>query len=155
MIQRELIINLVQEKLQDTDCFLVDVIVSKDNNIVVEIDSDSAINIDFCVELSRFLESKLDRDTEDFELEVGSAGLTSPFKVLRQYKKNIGNEVEVLTSDGRKIKGILSAADENSFSVDETKMLKKEGDKRKRPYTETISFEYNQVKYTKYIINIK
>lgn len=155
MIQRELIINLVQEKLQDTDCFLVDVTVSKDNNIVVEIDSDSAINIDLCVELSRFLESNLDRDTEDFELEVGSAGLTSPFKVLRQYKKNIGNEVEVLTADGRKIKGILSAADENSFSVDETKMLKKEGDKRKRPYTETISFEYNQVKYTKYIINIK
>lgn len=155
MIQKDLIVKLVQDKLQGTDCFLVDVSVSEDNNIVVEIDSDTAVNIDFCVEISRYIESELDRDVEDFELEVGSAGLTSPFKIVRQYTKNIGNEVEVLTLDGRKIKGILSAADDNSFSVDETKMLKKEGDKRKRPYTETVSFEYSQVKYTKYIINIK
>ena len=155
MIDKQLVETIVTEKLVGTDCFLVDVSVSSDNVIVVEIDNETGIDIDFCVELSRHIESRLDRDAEDFELEVGSAGLTSPFKVLRQYKKNIGNEVEVLTTDGRKIKGILSAADENSFSVDETKMLKKEGDKRKRPYTETISFEYNQVKYTKYIINIK
>ena len=155
MINKELIEKLLQDKLQNTDCFLVDVTISSDNNIVVEIDSDTAVNIDLCVEISRYIESHLDRDVEDFELEVGSAGLTSPLKGLRQYKKNIGNEVEVLTKDGRKIKGILSAADETSFSVDETKMLKKEGDKRKRPYTETLCFDYNQVKYTKYIINIK
>ena len=154
MIQRELIINLVQEKLQDTDCFFVDVTVSKDNNIVVEIDSDSAINIDFCVELSRFLESNLDRDTEDFELEVGSAGLTAPFKVQGQYRKNVGHEVELLTKDGRKLSGVLSAVSDDTFAVDITTMVKPEGAKRKIPQTDTLTFAYADVKQVRAVLKV-
>ena len=154
MIQRELIINLVQEKLQDTDCFLVDVTVSKDNNIVVEIDSDSAINIDFCVEMSRFLESKLDRDTEDFELEVGSAGLTAPFKVQGQYRKNVGHEVELLTKDGRKLSGVLSTVSDDTFAVDITTMVKPEGAKRKIPQTDTLTFAYADVKQVRAVLKV-
>ncbi|MCQ2344004.1 MAG: ribosome assembly cofactor RimP [Paludibacteraceae bacterium] len=151
MIQKELIASLVENKINDTRYFLVDVSVSKDNVITIEVDADEGVDIDFCVELSRFVESNLDRETEDFELNVGSAGLTSPFKVLRQYQKNIGNQVEVLAFDGRKHKGELVSVDDDSFSIDETLMLRKEGDKRKKAYTETISFRYSEVKQTKLI----
>ena len=89
MIDKELIVKLVEEKLASSSNYLVDVAVQPGNIIVVEIDNDESVCIDDCVELSRYLEDHLDRDVEDFELEVGSAGITSPFKVLRQYQKNI------------------------------------------------------------------
>ena len=87
---------------------MVDVTVSTSNHIVVEIDTQNGVNIDFCAELSRHIESQLDREVEDYELEVGSAGLTAPFKVIEQYHKNKGNEVDVLTKEGKKITGILT-----------------------------------------------
>ena len=152
MIQKELIASLVEQKTESTRYFLVDVSVSKDNVITVEIDADEGVDIDFCVELSRFIESNLDRESEDFELNVGSAGLTSPFKVLRQYQKNIGQQVEVLAADGRKHKGELVSVDNDTFSIDETLMLRKEGDKRKKPYTETLTFNYTEIKQTKLIL---
>ena len=80
---------------------------SGDNRIVVEIDSYSSVSIDDCVRLNGIIESHFDRDVEDYELEVGSAGLTSPLRVKAQYDKNVGNPVEVLTNDGRKLKGTL------------------------------------------------
>lgn len=155
MIDKKIIENLVEAKLLDTDCFLVDVTVSSDNNIVVEIDSDNSLDVDTCVELSRFIEISLDREVEDFSLEVGSAGLTSPLKVLRQYQKYIGKEVEVMDKTGKKHTGILVEAGNSQFSVDETKMERREGDKRKKPYTERLVFAYDEIKYTKYIINLK
>ena len=84
---------MVEEKLASSSYYLVDVTVAPGNVITVEIDNDEAVSIDDCAELSRYIEERLDRDVEDYELEVGSAGITSPFKVLRQYIKNIGNEV--------------------------------------------------------------
>ena len=86
MIQKDIITNLVISKLADTRYFLVDVTVSADNVIKVEIDAEDGVDIDFCVELNRFIEANFDREVEDYELEVGSAGLTSPFKVKRQYE---------------------------------------------------------------------
>lgn len=151
MIQKELIDSLVEEKLNGTRYFLVDTKVSKENVIEIEIDADEGVDIDFCVELSRYVEEHLDREKEDFELNVGSAGLTSPFKVLRQYQKNIGQQVEVLAADGKKHKGELVSVDDDTFSIDETLMLKKEGDKRKKAYTETLTFKYIEVKQTKLI----
>ena len=88
MIDKKEIEAFVEEGLTGSDCFVVDVQVKPDNVIVVEIDNEEGVDIDRCVALHRFLESKLDRDVEDYELEVGSAGITSPFKVLGQYKKN-------------------------------------------------------------------
>ena len=105
MINKETVKQLVNEKIADTDYFLVDVVVSPSNAITVEIDTQDGVNVGFCAELSRHIESQLDREVGDYELEVGSAGLTSPFKVVEQYLKNIGNEVEVLTKDGKKISG--------------------------------------------------
>ncbi len=155
MIEREDILRYVEEGLQGTDYFVVDVTVQPGNTIVVEIDNREGVDIDRCVELSRFIESKLDRDTEDFELEVGSAGLTSPFKVLGQYRKNIGNEVEVLTKGGVKLSGVLKDAGEECFTVTITKKVKPENAKRKIEVEEDLTFAYDEVKYTKYLIRFK
>ncbi len=153
MIDRELIAQTVRDRLANTDCFLVSVSVSPANEIVVEIDSETGIDVDFCAELSRYIEARLDRDADDFSLEVGSAGLTAPFKVQAQYAKNLGNEVELLTKDGRKLSGILSRVDDAGFAIEITKMVKPEGAKRKVPQTETLDFGYDDTKYVRAVLN--
>lgn len=155
MIDKKELATWVEEGLAGTDCFLVDVQVSPDNVLTVEIDNEEGVDIDRCVALHRFLESKLNRDVEDYELEVGSAGITSPFKVLGQYKKNIGNEVEVLTKDGRKLTGVLKSADADWFVVTVTRKVKSETSKRKVEVEEDIVLGYDEVKYTKYLIRFK
>lgn len=154
MIVKEQIIEIIKEFIQEP-MFLVDVNIRPGNIIVVEVDSDENIGIDDCITLSRAIESKLDREAEDFELEVGSAGLTSPFKILRQYKKNIGKDVEVLTKDGRKLSGSLESCNEETFVVVITKKEKPEGSKKKIEVQEPVSLAYNEVKYTKYQIKFK
>jgi ribosome maturation factor RimP len=117
MIEKNEIKTLTEEFLKNSSDYLVDVIIAAGNTITVEIDNDNGVNIDDCVELSRYLESKLDRDAEDFELTVTSAGLTSPFKTHRQYKKYEGKEVEVLTKKGEKLKGTLKSSNDNSLTI--------------------------------------
>ena len=131
MITRDVIVQLAEEKLASSANYLVDVEIRPGNVIVVEIDNDEAVSIDDCVELSRYIEEHLDRDAEDFELEVGSAGITSPFKVLRQYQKNVGNEVEVWLAEGGKLTGVLKSADETGIVLMVQKQVKPEGAKRK------------------------
>jgi ribosome maturation factor RimP len=155
MIQKEQIYQFVEAFIADTENFIVDVKVSAENNIAVEIDSEKGIDIEYCAELSRFIESQLDREVEDYDLEVGSAGLGSPFKVLKQYQKNIGNEVEVLTKTGIKFSAILKDAAEDAFTVTVTKQVKPEGAKRKITVEEDEVYSYNEVKYTKYLIRFK
>lgn len=119
MIQKQEIIDLVEQYLleSESESFLIDVTVSRDNSIVVEIDNDEAVDIDECVAISQYIDAHMDRDKEDFELEVGSAGLTSPLKTLRQYAKFEGETMEVLMRDGRKLVGTLGAADEEGFDL--------------------------------------
>lgn len=126
MIQKQVIIDLVDQYLleSESESFLVDVTVSRDNQIVVEIDNDEAVDIDECVAISQYIDGHMDRDKEDFELEVGSAGLTSPLKTLRQYVKFEGEQMEVLMRDGRKLTGLLGAADEEGFDLTWTTMEK-------------------------------
>ena len=155
MIDKKELEALVEEGLSDSDCFVVDVQVKPDNVLVVEIDNNEGVDIERCETLHRFLESKLDRDVEDYELEVGSAGITSPFKVLKQYEKNIGNEVELLTKKGEKLSGILKSASADNFVVTVTKKVKSETSKRKVEVEEDYTFGYEEVKYTKYLIRFK
>ncbi|MGN0228791.1 MAG: ribosome assembly cofactor RimP [Muribaculaceae bacterium] len=155
MIDRQALIDVISTNLGD-DLFLIDVTVSRDNTIVVEIDAyERSVTIDDCVALTRDVEAQFDRDVEDYELEVGSAGLTAPFKVKAQYHKNIGNPVEVLTADGRKLKGTLTEADDDAFVVQIAKMVKPEGAKRKVKVLENETLKYNEIKYTKYLIDFK
>lgn len=155
MIESRKVRDIVESYLQDTDYFLVDVEVDKNNSILVEVDSDENVPLEFCVELSRYIESKMDREVEDFELEVGSAGLTSPFKVLQQYQKYEGEEVEVQEKNGPKYVGTLVNVTSENFSLEITKKVKKEGEKKKVDVTEVLTFSYEQIKYTKYIIRFK
>jgi ribosome maturation factor RimP len=152
MIEKKIVEDLLVDKLKNTDYYLVDVTISADNNIMVEVDNDDGVSIDDCVMLSRYLEENLDREKEDYSLEVGSSGITSPFKVLRQYKKNIGNEVELLLKNGIKYNGILKDADENAVTITIEKKIKREGAKRKEVVTEDLTKQYDEIKYTKYII---
>ena len=117
MIDKTALKAFVEKQLEGTDLFLVGIDISPDNDITVEIDSDTSVDIDRCVGLTKEIEKEFDRDEEDYRLEVGSAGLTSPFKVLRQYEKNIGNEVEVITTGGKKFKGVLQSVGPVSFSI--------------------------------------
>lgn len=150
MIDRQALADVVNAHLGD-NLFLVDIEVSGDNRIVVEVDSrEGSVKIDDCVAINRAVEASFDRDVEDYELEVGSAGLTSPFKVKAQYEKNLGNEVEVLTNDGRKLKGVLSAVDDDTFTIKVTKKVKPEGAKRPVMVEEDETINYNETKYTKY-----
>ena len=153
MIQAGLIESIVQAFLQDKPRYeLVSVEIDTDNRIVVELDSYNGVDVDICAQLSRFIECKLDRDKEDFELEVGSVSLTAPFKTRMQYEKNVGHEVEVLTAEGEKVTGELVEAAEDSFSVDVVTMEKVEGKKHKQRTVNTRTWAYNDVRQTRYLM---
>ena len=155
MIEKKTVCQIVDEWLGGKDYFLVDVTISPDDKIVVEIDHKDGVWIEDCVELSRYIESKLNREEEDYELEVGSAGIGQPFKVLQQYLCHIGSEVEVLTCDGRKLHGVLKDADEQRFIVTVQKKVKEEGAKRPKMVDEDLTFAYEEIKYTKYLFSFK
>ena len=152
MIDKNIVRDLVNQWLEDKEYFLVDVEVSADDKIVVEIDHADGVWIEDCVELSRFIEDHLSRDDEDYELAVGSAGLGQPFKVEQQYLNFIGKDVEVLGADGKKVKGVLKAVDGRNFTVSVQEKVKVEG--KKRPEMQDIDHDYNmdEVKYCKYLI---
>ena len=152
MIETKKIRDFIENELEGTDLFLVDVQVKPDNLIEVEVDSDNPVSIEECEKLTRAIEGEFSRDDEDYTLEVGSAGLTSPFKVKRQYKKYLGREVEVLTKEGKKLSGMLKEAGEDTFTITVKEKVKKP--ESKRPVTEDVdhTFGYNDVKQTKYIL---
>ncbi|KAA6303589.1 MAG: Ribosome maturation factor RimP [Candidatus Ordinivivax streblomastigis] len=152
MVDKTNIEEIVETYLTGSEQYLVSVKVEAGNRIVVEVDSDQSISIDDCATLSRFIESRLDREVEDYELEVGSAGITSPFQLLRQYQKNIGREVEVLSKAGKKLTGILHSADEEKMVLSVEKQVKPEGAKRKITVVENQEFLYSEIKYTKNVI---
>ncbi len=155
MIDKNVVRQLVEEWLTDKEYFLVDVTVSPDDKITVEIDHKDGVYINDCVELSKFIEDRLDRDQEDYELEVGSAGLGQPFKVEQQYQNFIGEPVEVLTGEGKKLKGVLRSVEGRNFTVGVEEKVKIEG--KKRPVKQEVEYALNMdsVKYTKYLISFK
>lgn len=117
MIEKEAISKLVEEAIQDSDLFLVEVKVKPANVIEVYVDADSAVNIDQCVQISRFVESKLDRDAEDFELSVFSWGLGGALKLDRQLQKYVGKDVEVKTKELGKFQGKLVSYNEDNVEI--------------------------------------
>lgn len=152
MIDKTKLISTIEGALAGTDLFLVDCTVSADNVINVELDSDSSMDIDHCVAVTRAIESAFDRDAEDYELEVGSAGITSPLKLYRQFRKNIGTDVEILTKDGRKVRGTLSAAEDTDpvrFTITTTVKARPEG--AKRPVLQQVeeAFSADMCKYVR------
>ncbi len=125
MIKESFIRSLIEEHLEGSDRFLVELSIKSGNRILVFIDSDTSVLIEHCISLSRHIESNLDRDSDDFELNVSSSGLDHPYKLMRQYVKNIGREVSVTMNDGTKITGELKSADNSGFEVIERTKIKK------------------------------
>ncbi|MDD2284300.1 MAG: ribosome assembly cofactor RimP [Paludibacter sp.] len=155
MLDKSIVSQIVESYLQENECYLVDIKVTSDNRIQVEIDSFKGVSLDDCVELNRYIESKLDREVEDYELEVSSAGLSSPFKILKQYEKNLGKEVEVLTSEGKKLTGVLNSVTSEGIVLTVERIIKTEAAKRKTTIQEEITLSFNNIKTTKLIIRFK
>ena len=114
MIEKENIENMVRHHIEGAGIFIVDVAVMAGNAIRIQVDRPEGISIDECVEISRFLNGQLDRDVEDYSLEVSSPGADSPFRVKQQYDKNIGRKVEITLLDGSRLEGILGNVLERS-----------------------------------------
>ena len=155
MINKETIQTLTEEWLQGNDYFLVDINFAADDRIVIEIDHADGVWIEDCAELSRFLQERLGDELGEFELEVGSAGLGQPFKVAQQYVNHIGDTVEVLELDGKKLQGVLKAVDGNSFTVTVQEKQKQEGKKRPVLVEVDKTFQMDGVKYAKYLLSFK
>ena len=149
MITKKEIVQLVSEKIEGTEYYIVDINVSTSNQIRVEIDGDKGVKINDCVDISRHIEGNYDREEVDFELTVSSAGMDQPFKITRQYQRYIGREVETKITSGEKLKGILVSADENAMVLEVTRKEKIEGKKKKLLITENKTIPMEQVKETK------
>jgi len=149
MISKDIVKDILVKHIRETAIFLVDITVSSTNKINVEIDSPQGITIEECVSISRAVESGLDREANDFELEVSSPGLTQPFKVFEQYLKNCGQMVETLKRDGHKITGLLRHADTESILLEISTKIKEVGQKRPKTVIQPVSIKLNEIKTTK------
>lgn len=155
MIDKQQIHSLLDAKLTGTGYELITLSVSAQNDILVEVDRLEGVDVDFCAELNRYLVEQLEAAGEDdYSIEVGSVSLTDPFKSKMQYTKNIGHSVEVLAADGKKYRGQLVSADDDTFSIDAEVMVAVEGKKRKQKQIQTLTFGYGDVKYTKYELRV-
>lgn len=155
MITEQAIRALVNEKLSESDSYLVDLTVSSSNQIRVEIDHLNGLGIDECVAMSRLIESSYDRETEDFELQVSSPGLDQPFKVIQQYHKNVDREVSVVKTSGEKLKGLLTSVADDSITLEFSTKEKVEGKKKKELVTHQVLIPMSEIKETRIIISFK
>lgn len=152
MIDKQKVEAIVEQWLVGKDYFLTDVQVSDDDRIVVEIDHKDGVWIDDCVELSQFIEAHLDREEEDYELEVGSAGIGQPFKVMQQYLNHVGDEIEVITTSGEKMQGVLTGAKEDEIVVEVKTKVKPEGSKRPKIIDVANTIPLGEVKEARAVI---
>jgi ribosome maturation factor RimP len=153
MISKEKIQTLADQKLAESSNFIVDISVKTGNKIVILLDNDNGISINDCVAMSRHIEEGLDREVEDFELNVMSPGLIEPFKIVRQYQKNIGKQVDVVTKEGKKLSGKLLKATDLEIALETRSKEKVEGKKGKQLIINNIILSFNQIKETKIVIS--
>ncbi|MDR1338811.1 MAG: ribosome assembly cofactor RimP [Prevotellaceae bacterium] len=155
MIDRTLVTELVEKNIAETDMFIVDVEVNSSNVISIILDSDTAVSIDNCADINKFVCNSLESLCEDvFELTVYSAGLSEPLKLKRQYIKHIGEEVEVLRKSGEKRKGILRHIDDRCIEIEYAVREKEAGAKRKKTVQLNEQIDLDSIKSTKLVIKI-
>lgn len=155
MIKVEDIKAVVEQAIAGTDMFVVEVKVTPDNRIEVSLDSMQGVDIDSCVAVSRFIENAINRDDEDYELMVASAGLTEPLRELKQFEKNLGKEVEVLFKNGQKQKGILRGITDTTITLEYQEKQLLEGKKRKHLVSRVEELSLDSIKHTKLVINVR
>ena len=157
MIDKNIIKTTVEEWLQQGDYYLVDVEMTPDGRIVIEIDHADGVWIEDCADLSRYLQEKLGDELGEYELEVGSAGIGQPFKVVQQYRNHVGKEVEVLQQDGKKLQGILVAVSDDGTQFTISTKEKQHVEGKKRPVLTEVekTYDIGGVKNCKYLLNFK
>jgi ribosome maturation factor RimP len=154
MVDKKKIAAIVEEQL-DENMFLVEVTVNASNVIKVFIDSFDGLTIDQCVHISREIEQNLDRDKEDFELQVSSPGLSEPFRVKEQYLKNVGHNVEIVTAEDVKLEGELLHAGDDEILIKSAKRERVEGHKKKQLIVKEHQLKYGEVKSAKVVVSFK
>ncbi len=152
MIDKAVIETLVNEKIEDTNLFMVEIKIDSLNSINILVDSPTGVSIDTCIGISRHVENSLDRETEDFALEVSSPGIGMPFKVFEQYKKVVGKTVEVLLFTGKKVEGTLQKLNNSNFTIEYSVKEKLEGAKRPVWVDKKQKIDFSEIKTTKEII---
>ena len=157
MMDKNVIKTAVEEWLEKGDYYLVDVEMTPDDRIVIEIDHADGVWIEDCADLSRHLQDTLGEELGDYELEVGSAGIGQPFKVMQQYVNHIGKEVEVLQNNGQKLQGILKEVNTEAEQFIVTVKEKQQVEGKKRPQLVEVdkSFNVSDIKYCKYLLAFK
>jgi len=153
MITEVQLLDLITPTLEEKKYFVVTLEVRPGNNILIEIDSADGVKISDCVSVSKAIENNLDRENEDFELQVSSPGLDKTFKVIQQYEKNIGKDVQIQTLENKIEKGKLLSVNNINITVEIERKVK-EG-KKKKTIIENKVFNFNQIKETKIIISFK
>lgn len=158
MIDKAVIQELLDQKIEETGekFFIVDLNINGANKITVELDhEENPVSIEDCIQFSRQIEGNLDREEQDFELEVASAGLSNPFKVHKQYIKNIGRTVKLLLKSGKTVEGELKEVTNDLINIEYTKREKVEGKKKKVDVTVNEEYSFNDINQTKLVITFK
>jgi len=155
IITKEKVETEVLEFISNTEMFLVDITLSASNNLQIFIDSPIGVTIEQCVQLSRHIESKFDREEEDYELTVASAGISEPFKVYKQYLKNVGRTVTVTTSESKSFTGILAQVNEQEIQLQYQELVKQGPKGKKKKVDCEISIPFSNIKKTLLVISLK
>jgi ribosome maturation factor RimP len=158
MISKKTVEALINERIAElaNGLFIVELTISSNNVIQVEIDKNPGnVSVMDCMSVSRNVEHNLDREEEDFEIQVSSAGLDKPFRVLEQFEKNIGRSVKVVFLNGKKMEGVLIAASAKEITLETSRVEKIEGKKKKETIVEQHVIQLEEVKETKIIITFK
>jgi ribosome maturation factor RimP len=155
MISASHIQTLTEAFLEGSSGFLVDIRVSEGNAISILLDDDEGTSIEKCIALSRYLESELDRDAEDFSLDVSSPGLDQPLKLHRQYVKNLGRDVQLKISGAGKVEGKLVRAAESDVTIMIREKRRIEGRKAKEWVEEELTYPLDDLDWTKVQVSFK
>lgn len=156
MITKEAIENCIEKHLNDNGLFLVDISISKDNDIEITIDkTEGSVKLDDCIALDKTVSGTFNRDEKDYSLTVTSAGLDQPFKVLEQYRKFAGEEVELTLPNGSRIKGVLGICTNETIEITTSRMVKREGEKKKVKEETTTRYGFGEFKYCKPVLKFK
>ena len=149
------LLAVVDKSLEGTDMFVVDCTIAPDNTIDLILDSDTSVSIDTCAMLNRAIGEAFDRDVEDYSLTVASAGIGEPLKLVRQYKKLIGESVEVLLKSGVKILATLDAVSDESITISYDEAVVVEGKKKKQIQRTTHTYAFDEIKWAKEYLDYK
>ena len=158
MISKKKVADLIYERIEELDSglFVVSLVIATGNKINIELDKHvGGVSVKDCMSVSRNVEHNLDREEEDFELHVSSAGLDKGLRVLAQYQKNVGREVVVKLHEGGKVEGTMIAATAKDITIQTTRKERIEGRKKKETIIEDFVFTMDKVKETKIVISFK